>query len=35
MKIDGVKKIILLGMILLIVAGLVVVALKGFSVALF
>ena len=35
MKIDGVKKIVLLGMILLIVAGLVVVALKGFSVALF
>ena len=35
MKLDGMKKIILLGLILLIVAGIVVVALKGFNVSLF
>ena len=34
-KSDGINKIVLLGIILLIVAGLVVVALKGFSVSLF
>lgn len=34
MKLDGNKKIILLGLILLIVAGLIVVALKGFNVSL-
>lgn len=32
MKLDGSKKIILLGLILLIIAGIVVVALKGFKV---
>ena len=34
MKLDGNKKIILLGLILLIVAGIIVVALKGFNVSL-
>ncbi len=34
MKLDGNKKIILLGLILLIIAGIVVVALKGFNVSL-
>lgn len=34
MKLDGSKKIILLGLILLIIAGMVVVALKGFNVSL-
>lgn len=34
MKFNGIKKIILLGIILLIVAGMVVVALKGFNVSL-
>lgn len=34
MKLSGSKKIILLGLILLIVAGIVVVALKGFNVSL-
>ena len=35
MKLNGMKKILLLGIILLIVAGIVVVALKGFNVSLF
>lgn len=35
MKLGGNKKIILLGIILLIVAGVIVVALKGFNVSLF
>ena len=34
MKLDGMKKLLLLGMILLIIAGCVVVALKGFNVSL-
>lgn len=34
MKLSGVKKILLLGLILLIIAGTVVVALKGFNVSL-
>ncbi len=34
MKLDGNKKIVLLGLILLIVAGIIVVALKGFNVSL-
>lgn len=34
MKLSGVKKIILLGLILIIIAGMVVVALKGFNVSL-
>lgn len=34
MKLSGIKKILLLGLILLIIAGIVVVALKGFNVSL-
>ena len=34
MKLDGNKKIILLGLILLIIAGIIVVAFKGFNVSL-
>ena len=34
MKLSGMKKIVLLGLILIIVAGAVVVALKGFNVSL-
>lgn len=35
MKLSGTKKILLLGLILIIIAGIVVVALKGFKVSLF
>lgn len=35
MKLSGTKKILLLGLILIIIAGVVVVALKGFKVSLF
>lgn len=35
MKLSGIKKILLLGLILIIIAGVVVVALKGFKVSLF